>query len=119
MRSWLISCSVLVAVPAHADCPHDGKVVPVAHGPVAVDGNLEDATWRTACFIEDFEQKTPAFGARPTRRVIAAVAIDGDTLYVAARMWSDGPGDIDDALTQRDDTGGAERFIVSLDPSHT
>src|ERR1051325_11693824 len=119
MRSWLISCSVLVAVAAHADCPRDGKVIPVALGSVAVDGNLDDATWRAACFIEAFEQKPPAFGPRPSRRVTAGVPIDGDTLYVAARMWSDGPADIDAALTQRDDTGGAERFIVSLDPSHT
>src|SRR4051795_6997083 len=103
MRSWLISCSVLVAGPAHADCPHDGKVVPIAEGSVTVDGNLDDATWRTACFIDDFEQKTPAFGAPPTHRMTAAVATDGETLYVAARMWSDGPADIDDALTQRDD----------------
>src|SRR5689334_21643191 len=119
MRSWLISCSVLVAVPAHADCPTAGKVIPVAHGSVEIDGSLDDATWKAACFIDDFEQKTPAFGARPSRHVTAAVAIDGDTLYVAARMWSDGPQDIDGALTQRDDTGGAERFIVSLDRSHT
>jgi hypothetical protein len=47
------------------------------------------------------------------------VAIDGETLYVAARMWAAGPDDIDDALTQRDDTQQAERFIVSIDPSHT
>src|ERR1041385_2000844 len=119
MRSWLISCSVLVAVPAHADCPRDGKVIPVAHGSVAVDGNLDDATWAAACFIDDFEQKTPAFGEPPTRRMTAAVAIDGDTLYVAARMWAAGPDDIDDALTQRDDTGQAERVIVSIDPSHS
>ncbi|HEY5951902.1 MAG TPA: DUF5916 domain-containing protein, partial [Kofleriaceae bacterium] len=37
----------------------------------------------------------------------------------AARMWSSGPDDISDALTQRDDTSQAERFIVSIDPSHT
>ena len=48
-----------------------------------------------------------------------AVAIDGDTLYVGARMWSRRRADIDDALTQRDDTSQAERFIVSIDPSHT
>src|SRR5260221_5060540 len=46
------------------------------------------------------------------------LAIDGETLYVGARMWSAGPDDIDDALTQRDDTDQAERFIVSIDPSH-
>jgi hypothetical protein len=119
MRGWLFSCVLLVAAPARADCPHTGKTVPVAHGSVAVDGKLDDPIWATACFIDDFEQKTPAFGERPTRRVTAAVAIDRDTLYVAARMWSAGPDDIDDALTQRDDTGQAERFIVSIDPSHS
>jgi hypothetical protein len=119
MRGWLISCALLAAVPARADCPHAGKTIAVAHGPVAVDGVLDDPTWANACFIADFEQKQPAYGARPSHRVTAAVAIDGDTLYVAARMWSAGADDIDDALTQRDDTHQAERFIVSIDPSHT
>jgi len=119
MRGWLVVCALLVAVPARAACPTAGKTVPMAHGSVAVDGKLDDPTWATACFIDDFEQKQPAFGARPSRRVTAAVAIDGDTIYIAARMWSAGPEDIDDALTQRDDTGQAERFIVSIDPSRS
>jgi len=119
MRGWVIACSLLIAVPARAACPHDGKTIPAARGSIEVDGKLDDPTWATACFIEDFEQKQPAYGARPSRRVTAAVAIDRETIYVAARMWSAGPDDIDDALTQRDDTQQAERFIVSVDPSHT
>ncbi|HMG24503.1 MAG TPA: DUF5916 domain-containing protein, partial [Kofleriaceae bacterium] len=119
MRGWVYSCLLLAAVRAHADCPRAGKAIPVARGSVEVDGRLDDPTWATACFIDDFEQKTPALHAPPTRRVTAAVAIDRDTLYIAARMWSDSRADIDDALTQRDDTGQAERFIVSVDPSHT
>jgi hypothetical protein len=50
--------------------------------------------------------------------VKVAVAIDATTLYIGARMWS-APGEVDDALTQRDDTQQAERFIVSIDPSNT
>jgi Domain of unknown function (DUF5916) len=135
MRGWLIAwlClpaslatslatglpASLAASPAPADCPRDGKTIPAARGPIAVDGRLDDATWASACFVDDFEQKEPMFGARPSRRVTAAIAIDGDTLYVAARMWSAGPEDIDTALTQRDDTQQAERFIVSIDPAHT
>ena len=84
-----------------------------------IDGVLDDPVWQRACFAEDFEQKQPKFGAPPTHPVQVAVAIAGDTLYVGARMWSTGPADIDDALTQRDDTAQAERFIVSLDPTHT
>jgi hypothetical protein len=118
---WLIACLLFAATPAHAACPRTAgdKTVAVARGAIAVDGKLDDATWSTACFIEDFEQKTPAYGAPPTRRLTAAVATDGDTIYIAARMWADGPEAIDDALTQRDDTNQAERFIVSIDPSHS
>jgi hypothetical protein len=111
---------VVLARIAHATCPpHAANTLPITRGPVAVDGVLDDATWQAACFADDFEQKQPTYRAKPTQPVRVAVAIDGDTLYVGARMWSAGAGDIDDALTQRDDTSGAERFIVSLDPTHT
>ena len=99
--------------------PDRAKQLAVARGTPKVDGRLDDAVWEHACFITDFEQKTPDYGAKPTHPMRVAVALDDDTLYVAARMWSNGPDDIDDALTERDVTDQAERFIVSLDPSHT
>lgn len=105
--------------PGRGDCAHTGKTMSVARGTPTVDGKLDDVVWQSACFVDDFEQQTPKFGAKPLHRIVTAVAIDGDTLYVAARMWSDGPHDIDDALTQRDDTDQAERIIVSIDPSQT
>ncbi len=119
MRAVLVV--VLLARSALADCPANrpAKTLPIARGPVVVDGNLDDATWQTACFIDDFEQQQPKFGAPPTHPIKVAVAIDGDTLYVGARMWSASRAEIDDALTQRDDTSQAERFIISLDPTHT
>jgi len=112
---------VLLAVRiAHGDCPaHEGKTLVVARGSIVVDGALDDATWRSACFAEDFTQKMPVYGAPPTRPVKVAVAVDNKTLYIGARMYSASAADISDALTQRDDTTGAERFIVSIDPSHT
>jgi hypothetical protein len=104
---------------AHADCPHAAKQLAVAHGTPKIDGLLDDAVWATACFADDFEQKTPNYGAKPTHPIRVAIALDADTLYIAARMWSAGPTDVEDAVTARDDTDQAERFIVSLDPSHT
>lgn len=103
---------------AHGACPGD-KRVSAARGSVVVDGVLDDTTWQHACFVDDLLQKQPKYGAAPTHPVKVAVAIDSDTLYVGAKMDSAGPADIDDALTQRDDTAQAERFIVSFDPSHT
>src|SRR5690349_3502146 len=75
---------------ARADCPHEPKSLPITRGAITVDGVLDDATWQRACFAEDFEQKQPDFGARPTHPVKVAVAIDGGTLYIGARMWSAG-----------------------------
>ncbi len=103
-----------------ADCPPRAtKKLPIARGPIHVDGRLDDATWQTACFVDDFTQKQPRYLAPPAHPVKVAVAIDDRTLYIGARMWSAGPADISDALTQRDDTSQAERFIVSIDPSNT
>ncbi len=105
---------------ASADCPAAGtKQLPLARGAIVVDGVLDDATWQTACFAADFTQKQPDFGAPPRHPVRVAVALAGDTLYVGVRIWSAGRDDVSDALTQRDDTSQAERFIVSLDPAGT
>ena len=118
MRWLLVLVLCAVAADARADCSTQKKLA-IARGPIVVDAELDDPTWQTACFIEDFAQQQPKFGAKPTQRIRAAVAIDGNTLYVGARMWARSRADIDDALTQRDDTQQAERFIVSIDPSHT
>ncbi len=106
---------------ASASCPAQlpAKTLPIARGSIVVDGVLDDATWADACFAEDFEQKQPVYRAKPSHPVKVAIAIAGDTLYVGARMWAASRADIDDALTQRDDTSQAERFIVSFDPSNT
>ncbi|MFT3691645.1 MAG: DUF5916 domain-containing protein [Kofleriaceae bacterium] len=113
-----VAVVMLALVRIAVACPV-GKQIAAAHGAPNVDGELDDEVWRDACWVTDFEQKTPTYGAKPSHPIKVAVAIRGNTLYVAARMWSAGIADVDDALTARDDTDGAERFIVSLDPTHT
>ncbi len=81
-----------------------------------VDGVLDDAVWQRAEFISDFHQRDPNEGAPPSRRTDVAFAYDGEALYVAARMHAAGPGDVQAVMTRRDDSGTAERIIVSLDP---
>jgi len=113
---------VLVAIAArlaHANCEYSSKQIRAARGTPTIDGRVDDEVWKHACWITDFEQKSPVYGAKPTHPLRVAVAIDRDTLYIAARMFSAGPEDIDDALTERDVTDQAERFIVSIDPTHT
>jgi hypothetical protein len=119
MRWWFVAMLLACGV-ARADCPRSGKRLPITLGtPAKLDGMLDDPVWQHACFARDFVQQQPHFGAPPTHPVQVALAIDDTTLYVGARMWSAGPDDVDAAVTQHDDTNTAERFIVSLDPSHT
>ncbi|MFT3691644.1 MAG: DUF5916 domain-containing protein [Kofleriaceae bacterium] len=116
MRALLVLVALTRAALA---CPTAPKQIAAAHGSPTIDGELDDQVWRDACWITDFEQKTPDYGAKPTHPLKVAIAIGNGTLYVAARMWSAGPDDLDDALTERDNTDQAERFIVSLDATHT
>jgi len=120
MRGLIVAMLLVAGGIAHADCPTQGKRLPITRGtPAKLDGMLDDPVWQHACFARDFAQQQPKFGAPPTHPVQVAIAIDDTTLYVGARMWSAGPDDVDLALTAHDDTTAAERFIVSLDPSNT
>src|SRR5437868_4718629 len=82
-----------------------------------VDGDLGE--WAGAAWTSDFEEKEPDFGAAPTDATEVAIAFDGDALYVAARMSLHDAAALDRPMTRRDDTNGAERFIVSFDPYRT
>jgi len=90
-----------------------------ATGTIVVDGVLDDATWASATWVDDLAQKEPAQDAAPTERTEVAIAFDDDALYVGARMHLTPGRELDAPLTRRDDTSGAERIIVSLDPARS
>ena len=124
----LLAALVLVSVlgsapgPAAADRPADvpGKSLTAARatGPIAVDGDLDEAAWAEAEPIGDLVQKLPAYGAPPRYPTEIRVLFDADALYIGARMWN-APGATRTVVTRRDQTRDAERFIVSLDPYRT
>jgi hypothetical protein len=80
-----------------------------------VDGVLDDAVWQRASFTRDFFQKEPLQGQPCSQRTEVAFAYDAKALYVGARMFSDSPDDIETVMTRRDESGVAERLIISLD----
>jgi hypothetical protein len=88
--------------------------VRVARGPV-IDGKLTDPAWQAARFASDFVQKQPAWGQPPSRRTEVAIVYDHEALYLGARMHAAGPDDIQTVMTRRDETGTAERIIISFD----
>lgn len=86
----------------------------VSRGP-EIDGKLTDAAWQSARFVSDFSQKQPTWGQPPSRRTEVAIVYDREALYVGARMHAAGPEDIQAVMTRRDETGTAERLIISFD----
>lgn len=88
--------------------------VRVERGPV-IDGKLADPAWQAARFVSDFVQKQPVWGQPPSRRTEVAIVYDREALYVGARMYAAGPEDIQTVMTRRDETGTAERIIISFD----
>jgi hypothetical protein len=90
------------------------RAIPVGAAPV-IDGKLDDQAWLHADFVSDFLQKEPIEGGVPSQRTEVAIVYDAEALYVGARMYAGGRADIQAVMTRRDDTGTAERIIVSLD----
>ncbi|MFY2561149.1 DUF5916 domain-containing protein [Corallococcus terminator] len=86
----------------------------VEKGPV-LDGVLDDEVWKRAVFTSDFLQKEPEQGLPASLKTEVAFVYDADALYVGARMSSMSLDDIETVMTRRDESGSAERLIISLD----
>ncbi|WNG50778.1 carbohydrate binding family 9 domain-containing protein [Archangium minus] len=115
----LLASLLLVGLTARAQAPAERgerrmEAIRVEQGP-RVDGVLDDDVWRRIPFTSDFMQKEPDQGKPASLRTEVAIVYDAEALYVGARMASDKPEDIETVMTRRDESGSAERFILSLD----
>ena len=63
-------------------------------GPIKVDGRLDEAAWAQATVISDFEQIQPGNGTPPSEPTEFRVAIDGEYLYIGARLRDSDPAGI-------------------------
>lgn len=69
--------------------------------PIKIDGNLEEAEWKTAAIAKDFVANSPDFGKLSSRQTIVRVLYDDQALYIGAYLY-DQPHDIRKQLTSRD-----------------
>ena len=86
-----------------------------AEGAVVVDGVLDEAAWDAAEPATGFVQFEPDEGAPASDRTEVRVLRTPGGLVVGARMFASDPGQIRRVLSRRDDTGGADAFVVALD----
>lgn len=82
---------------------------------IVLDGKLAEEIWDNASFTSNFIQREPREGSEATERTKVAFVYSDNALYIGARMYSEDPSEIQAQLSRRDNTGNAERLVISLD----
>ncbi len=122
MRCGALAALVLL-VPTLATASDERRVVTMAidamavptHGPIVVDGKLNEEIWQQAPVISEFQQREPAEGNPPTMRTEARVAYDDGALYVAVRAFDTDAGEITGILTRRDQRSPSDWIRIVID----
>jgi hypothetical protein len=83
-----------------------------------IDGRDDDAVWRTAKVISDFQEWQPAEGKPPRFRTEAKVAYDAANLYVFVRAYDPRPDSIIRILERRDTWTPSDMIWLFVDSFH-
>ena len=66
------------------------RAIRLAEG-IQLDGQLDEAVYRTVPAITDLIQQVPVEGATPTEKTEAWIMFDETNVYVSARIWDSAP----------------------------
>ena len=85
--------------------------------PPVIDGDLGDAVWARAAYIDDLHQTLPVEYAEPSERTEIYILYDDDALYVGVRLHDAEPDLITaNNMRQNDQVWDDDRFFVMIDP---
>jgi len=87
-------------------------------GAIRVDGVLDEPAWQAATPITSFTQRMPDEGEPASEATEVRVLVDGDALYIGARLADSEPDRIRAVLVRRDVVSDFDYFMVSLDSRH-
>ena len=71
-----------------------------------IDGKLDDKTWSTGAWSEEYVQHLPAEGSRASERTILKVQYDEKNIYVAIRCFDSQPDKVQRYVGRRDEFTG-------------
>ncbi len=115
----IASLLVLAPVPLWAqpgDPPRpEARAVRVEGAAPTIDGRLDDPAWEAAPVLTGLVQKIPDEGESATEATEIRFLYDDRALYVAARMYSDDPAEIQAPVSRRDETFQSEQILIALD----
>ena len=87
------------------------------HQPV-IDGKDDDAVWRDATPIAEFQEWRPSEGGAPKLPTVAKIAYDAANLYVFVRAFDPHPDSIITVLARRDYFTPSDMIWLFMDPYH-
>ncbi len=87
-------------------------------GPIAIDGQLDEAVWATAPRQTGFVQRFPKDATRPSLETSFAILYDDEAIFVG--VWADDPKPdlIRALLTRRDVDSPADAVMIAFDSYH-
>lgn len=89
--------------------------VPRLGGPIELDGWSNEPAWQAVEPVQLIAHR-PTFGGEPDEPTEVRIAHDGESLYVAARLYESDPSNIRGLSLKRDNTSGSDDwFVVNLD----
>ena len=71
-----------------------------------INGKLDDATWQTGAWLDDFTQYEPFNGRSASQRTEFNIQFDDNHLFVAIKAFDTSPDSIVNRLTRRDEADG-------------
>lgn len=80
--------------------------------PPKIDGILNEAMWSNQPIAGNFIQTQPSPNKSGTNSSEVKMVYDNEAVYIAARMYEENPDSINNFLTERDNFGNADWFIV-------
>nr|WP_228530955.1 MULTISPECIES: DUF5916 domain-containing protein [Myxococcaceae] len=89
-----------------------------AQGPIAVDGQLDEADWARAPAFDAFVQRYPDAGRAPSERTEVRILYDAENVYFGITCYDSHPELISRRLGRRDSDLFADAVQVMLDPTH-
>lgn len=78
-----------------------------------IDGLIEDELWASMPLLTDFTESSPAPNTASSKRTEVRMMYDDEAIYIAARMY-DNPDSINNFLSERDNIGNADFFLVTF-----
>ena len=122
-RKTIYAAALAVAAPAAAqNGAHPVEPPTVAAQPagaIKIDGVLDEPVWQTPAPATDFRQTDPHEGQPASQRTEVRFAVDGQALYVGARMHDSlGGRGVQPRLMRRDSDGAGDYLLLTFDTFH-